>query len=107
MTPPYNSLSTHFDEGFSKNKCSFLQVLCGSSSVRTVSFSLDGNVVVSGSLDGWVSLWSWEAQVLLSRFKAHSGYTLTSNFLRHGEYLLTGGEDGKVIGSKSVLVTLT
>ncbi|XP_075685310.1 telomerase protein component 1 isoform X2 [Rhinoderma darwinii] len=71
-------------------------VLCGSSSVRTVSFSLDGNVVVSGSLDGWVSLWSWEAQVLLSRFRAHSGYTLTSNFLRHGEYLLTGGEDGKV-----------
>lgn len=71
-------------------------VLCGSSSVRTVSFSLDGNVVVSGSLDGWVSLWSWEAQVLLSRFKAHSGYTLTSNFLQHGEYLLTGGEDGKV-----------
>ncbi|KAG8596529.1 hypothetical protein GDO81_001958 [Engystomops pustulosus] len=71
-------------------------VLCGSSSVRTVSFSLDGNVVVSGSLDGWVSLWSWEAQVLLSRFRAHSGYTLTSNFLQHGEYLLTGGEDGKV-----------
>ncbi|KAM4051013.1 telomerase protein component 1 [Anomaloglossus baeobatrachus] len=71
-------------------------VLCGSSSVRTVSFSLDGNVVVSGSLDGWVSLWSWEAQVLLSRFRAHSGYALTSNFLRHGEYLLTGGEDGKV-----------
>ncbi|XP_044131083.1 telomerase protein component 1-like [Bufo gargarizans] len=71
-------------------------VLCGSSSVKTVSFSLDGSVVVSGSLDGWVSLWSWEAQVLLSRFRAHSGYTLTSNFLQHGEYLLTGGEDGKV-----------
>ncbi|XP_069616642.1 telomerase protein component 1 [Ranitomeya imitator] len=71
-------------------------VLCGSSSVRTVSFSSDGNAVVSGSLDGWVSLWSWEAQVLLSRFRAHSGYALTSNFLRHGEYLLTGGEDGKV-----------
>ncbi|XP_073527302.1 telomerase protein component 1 [Phyllobates terribilis] len=71
-------------------------VLCGSSSVRTLSFSSDGNVVVSGSLDGFVSLWSWEAQVLLSRFRAHSGYALTSNFLRHGEYLLTGGEDGKV-----------
>ncbi|XP_056384559.1 telomerase protein component 1 [Hyla sarda] len=71
-------------------------ILCGSSSVRTVSFSVDGNVVVSGSLDGWVSLWSWEAQVLLSRFRAHGGYTLTSNFLQHGEYLLTGGEDGKV-----------
>ncbi|XP_066459838.1 telomerase protein component 1 [Eleutherodactylus coqui] len=71
-------------------------VLCGYSSVRTVSFSLDGNVIVSGSLDGWVSLWSWEAQVLLSCFRAHSGYTLTSNFLQHGEYLLTGGEDGKV-----------
>ncbi|KAM3940209.1 telomerase protein component 1 [Leptodactylus fuscus] len=71
-------------------------VLCGSSSVRTVSFSLDGNLVVSGSLDGWVSLWSWEAQILLSRFRAHSGYTLTSNFLQHGERLLTGGEDGKV-----------
>ncbi|XP_068097214.1 telomerase protein component 1 isoform X3 [Hyperolius riggenbachi] len=71
-------------------------VLCGSSSVRTVSFSLEGSVVVSGSLDGWVSLWSWEAQVELSRFRAHSGSTLTTNFLRNGEYLLTGGEDGKV-----------
>ncbi|XP_075068822.1 telomerase protein component 1 [Mixophyes fleayi] len=67
-----------------------------SSSVRTVSFSMEGNVVVSGSLDGWVSLWSWETQILLSRFRAHSGSTLTANFLHHGEYLLTGGEDGKV-----------
>ncbi|XP_063769521.1 telomerase protein component 1-like isoform X2 [Pseudophryne corroboree] len=71
-------------------------VLCCSSSVRTMSFSLEGNVVVAGSLDGWVSLWSWESQVLLSRFRAHSGSTLTANFLRHGEYILTGGEDGKV-----------
>lgn len=71
-------------------------VMQGSSSVRTVSFSMEGSVVVSGFLDGWVSLWSWEAQVELSRFRAHSGSTLTANFLRHGEYLLTGGEDGKV-----------
>nr|DBA22762.1 TPA: hypothetical protein GDO54_013771 [Pyxicephalus adspersus] len=71
-------------------------VLHGISSVRTVSFSMEGSVVVSGSLDGWVSLWSWEAQVELSRFRAHSGAALTANFLRHGGYLLTGGEDGKV-----------
>ncbi|KAM5194150.1 telomerase protein component 1 [Mantella aurantiaca] len=71
-------------------------VMHGSASVRTVSFSMEGTVVVSGYLDGWVSLWSWEAQVELSRFRAHSGSTLTANFLCHGEYLLTGGEDGKV-----------
>ncbi|KAM9330786.1 telomerase protein component 1 [Gastrophryne carolinensis] len=71
-------------------------VLCESSSIRTVSFSLEGSVVVSGTLDGWVSLWSWEAQVQLSRFRAHGGSTMTANFLLHGEYLLTGGEDGKV-----------
>ncbi|XP_018425525.1 PREDICTED: telomerase protein component 1 [Nanorana parkeri] len=71
-------------------------VMSGSSSVRTVSFSMEGSVVVSGYLDGWVSLWSWEAQVELSKFRAHSGSALTANFLHHGEYLLTGGEDGKV-----------
>ncbi|XP_040208424.1 telomerase protein component 1-like isoform X2 [Rana temporaria] len=71
-------------------------VMQGSSSVRTVSFSMEGSVVVSGYLDGWVSLWSWETQVELSRFRAHSGSALTANFLHHGEYLLTGGEDGKV-----------
>lgn len=58
---------------------------------------MEGSVVVSGYLDGWVSLWSWETQVELSRFRAHSGSALTANFLHHGEYLLTGGEDGKVM----------
>ncbi|CAI9574217.1 unnamed protein product [Staurois parvus] len=71
-------------------------VMCGFSSVRTVSFSMEGSVVVSGCLNGWVSLWSWEAQVELSSFRAHSGSALTANFLHHGEYILTGGEDGKV-----------
>ncbi|KAE8633938.1 hypothetical protein XENTR_v10002156 [Xenopus tropicalis] len=71
-------------------------VLCGSSSVRAVSFSQDGKWLISGSLDGWVSLWAWEAQVQLSHFKAHSGSTLTCSFLQQGKYLLTGGEDSKV-----------
>ncbi|KAM4808045.1 telomerase protein component 1 [Rhinophrynus dorsalis] len=71
-------------------------VLYGTSSVKAVSFSQSGNVIVSGSLDGWVSLWAWEAQVLLSHFRAHNGSTLTTNFLQNGEHLLTGGEDGKV-----------
>ncbi|OCU01586.1 telomerase protein component 1 [Xenopus laevis] len=71
-------------------------VLCGSSSVKAVSFSQDGKLLVSGSLDGLVSLWSWETQVQLSHFRAHSGSTLTCCFLQYGECLLTGGEDGKV-----------
>ncbi|XP_053558207.1 telomerase protein component 1 [Bombina bombina] len=71
-------------------------VLCGSSSVRTLSFVPEGNVIVSGSLDGWVSLWAWEEKVQVSRFRAHSGSTLTTNFLQNGELLLTAGEDGKV-----------
>ncbi|KAM4708115.1 telomerase protein component 1 isoform 1-T4 [Discoglossus pictus] len=71
-------------------------VLCGGSSVRTVSFLPGENVLVSGSLDGWVSLWAWEAQAQLTRFKAHSGSTLTSCFLYSKGHLLTGGEDSKV-----------
>ncbi|XP_053558206.1 telomerase protein component 1 [Bombina bombina] len=71
-------------------------VLCGSSSVRTLSFVPEGNVIVSGSLDGWVSLWTWEEKVQLSHFRAHSGSTLTTNLLQNGELLLTAGEDGKV-----------
>ncbi|XP_053324499.1 telomerase protein component 1 [Spea bombifrons] len=71
-------------------------ILGSGSSVRAVSFSLEGNMVISGSLDGWVSLWAWEACVQLAHFRAHSGATLTTSYLPQGEQLLTGGEDGKV-----------
>ncbi|CAH2294814.1 telomerase component 1 [Pelobates cultripes] len=71
-------------------------IIGGGSSVRAISFSLEGNMVISGSLDGCVSLWAWEANVQLAHFSAHNGSTMTTSLLRQGENLLTGGEDGKV-----------
>uniref|UniRef100_A0A670ZIA4 Uncharacterized protein n=1 Tax=Pseudonaja textilis TaxID=8673 RepID=A0A670ZIA4_PSETE len=64
-------------------------------SIRCISFSSTGKVLAAGTLVGSITLWSWQENIILGSFKAHSGCTSVARFLSNEE-LLTAGEDCKV-----------
>ncbi|XP_029437372.1 LOW QUALITY PROTEIN: telomerase protein component 1 [Rhinatrema bivittatum] len=66
------------------------------SPVRDLSFSPAGNVLASAALDGEVRLWAWRERVLLAAFQAHQGAAEVAQFVGHGQFLVTAGEDRKV-----------
>ncbi|KFO22262.1 Telomerase protein component 1 [Fukomys damarensis] len=72
-------------------------------SVQTLAFSVTGQVVAVGRLDGTVELWAWQEGARLATFPAHCGLVSAVLFLHAQCQLLTAGEDGKV-GLKGVMV---
>ncbi|KAM3094798.1 TIR domain-containing protein, partial [Phormidesmis sp. 146-12] len=66
-----------------------------SDAVRSVSFSPDGQTVVSGSHDGTVKLWDRQGRELQT-LKGHSSSVLSVSFSPDGQTIASGSHDGTV-----------
>jgi tricorn protease-like protein len=64
--------------------------------IRSVTFSPDGQMLVSGSEDEVVHLWSIESQEIVREFKGHKGRILSVAFSPDGKTLASGGEDKSI-----------
>jgi WD40 repeat protein len=62
-------------------------------SVRSVSFSPDGQRLATAGEDGTIQLWNLSGKQL-AQFKGHQGKVTTVNFSPDGQRLVTAGEDG-------------
>ncbi len=65
-------------------------------SVRSVAFSPDGKMIVSGGMDGTVRLWDRAGNPLGAPLKGHKDYVLSVAFSPDGETIVSGGSDGTV-----------
>ncbi|MEL6352504.1 MAG: AAA-like domain-containing protein [Cyanobacteria bacterium J06627_28] len=66
-----------------------------SAHIESVSFSLDGERLATGSLDGTISLWNLNGQKLKT-FVGHSSYVYDVSFSPDGQLLTSASEDGTV-----------
>lgn len=65
--------------------------------VWSVSFSPDGNQVVSGSLDGTICIWDVETgQIVAGPFEGHTDAVYSVVFLSDGKHIVSGSGDQTV-----------
>jgi WD40 repeat protein len=64
--------------------------------ITSVSFSPDGQTVLSGNMDGMLLLWSIRNGQKIHALHAHQGGVTSVAFLPDGKKAITGGNDGKV-----------
>lgn len=64
--------------------------------IRCLSFSPDGNKLVSGSNDGTVLVWDVETGRILKRFEGHTGFARSCVFFPDGERMASGDARGQV-----------
>ncbi len=64
--------------------------------IRTITFSTDGSLLVSGGADGKIRVWEIETGRELSSFAGHDGLVLSLAFSPDGKYLASGGSDTTV-----------
>jgi len=64
--------------------------------VISVSFSPDGKILSSGSLDTTVKLWDVESGKELRTFSGHTGVVYSVSFSPNGKLLASGDADGMV-----------
>ncbi|MDM8542666.1 hypothetical protein QUF90_16450 [Desulfococcaceae bacterium HSG9] len=64
-----------------------------SGSVRSVSFSLDGKYLATGSSDNTARLWDLATGESVTEFRGHSGDVTSVSFSPDGKYLATGSGD--------------
>ncbi len=62
--------------------------------IRTVAFSPDDTIVLTGSFDGTARLWNTETGRELQTFRGHNNCVVTSAFSPDGKSILTGSRDG-------------
>lgn len=64
--------------------------------IRTLTFSTDGSLLVSGGTDGKIRVWEVETGRELFSFAGHDGLVLSLAFSPDGKYLASGGSDATV-----------
>ena len=62
--------------------------------VNSVAFSPDGKTIVSGGIDGTLSLWDTSGKAIRQRFKAHEGRVNSVAFSPDGKTIVSGSDDG-------------
>ena len=65
-------------------------------SVRAVSFSLDGSLLLSTSQDNTVRVWDFAAAQALKTFRGHGGRVQAATFLADGRRILSAAHDNTV-----------
>jgi WD40 repeat protein len=65
--------------------------------VSVVAYSPDGTVIVSGSTDGWLRLWSSAERRLLKEFRGLRGSVNWLQFSGDGTRLLSGNDQGELM----------
>ena len=63
---------------------------------RTLAFSINNNVLASGSPDGTILTWDAATGTKLTTFKGHDNWIKALKFSRDGKVLASGGEDGAI-----------
>ena len=63
--------------------------------VRSVSFSGDGKLIVSGSRDGTVRVWNAvSGECVLGPLEGHTGVVKSVSFSGDGKLIVSGSDDG-------------
>ena len=62
--------------------------------VTAVSFSPDGQLIISGGKDGTIRLWNRETHKLKRVMLSHRGGVSSVKFSPDGQFLVSGGQDG-------------
>ncbi len=65
--------------------------------VRAVSFSHDGNLLLSGAQDNAVKVWDLESASSIKTFRGHDGTVRACELTKDGRYLLSGSEDHRAL----------
>lgn len=65
--------------------------------VRAVSFSFDGNLLISGAQDNAVKVWDLKSRRSMKTFRGHDGTVRACEMTKDGRYLLSGSEDHRTL----------
>jgi WD40 repeat protein len=71
-----------------------------SSAATSFSFSEDGHTLAVGYRDGWVRLWGFQTEELLSQFKEHEadyGFFIGAVFAADGRWLVSWSQDSRLV----------
>ncbi len=65
--------------------------------VRAVSFSHEGNLLISGAQDNAVKVWDIESGTSMKTFRGHDGTVRACEMTDDGRFLLSGSEDHRAL----------
>ena len=70
--------------------------LLGNEPTVCVSFHPSGDVLASGSADGWVYLWNVKSGKWIKTLRGHSDYVHSVSFSPSGDIIASGSDDGTI-----------
>lgn len=73
-----------------------LPVLQSGHSSRVIALRADGQLAVTGGMDGQLKWWDRKTGLLIRSVPAHNGSVSTVSFNEKGSLILSGGEDGLI-----------
>ena len=65
-------------------------------SINSVSSSMDGNYIISGSSDKTVKVWDMKTYECVSTLEGHQGYVSSVTCSMNGKYIISGSLDKTV-----------